>query len=139
MFGDKADTSRKGTDCNAGDNLMTSAQQPAAKLTNSKENATPKIVVMEEVARVVNLQNAFKRGEQNRGATGVDGQSVVAMRQHLTEVLLKLSKSLLDGSYNPGEIQRVWIPKAGGGELSLGILNLLDRVVQQVRTTSTVP
>jgi retron-type reverse transcriptase len=109
---------------------MTPAQQPAAKVTNRKGNATPAIV-MEEVANVVNLQSAFRRVEQNGGAPGVDGQSVVAVRQHLTEVLLKLSKSLLDGSYNPGEIRRVWIPKAGGGERPLGIPNVIDRVVQQ--------
>lgn len=130
MFGDKADKSRKGTDCKAGDNLMTPAQQPAAKVTSRIKNATPAIV-MEEVASAVNLQNAFKRVEQNKGAPGVDGQSVVAVRQYLTEVLLKLSKSLLDGSYNPGEIRRVWIPKAGGGERPLGIPNVIDRVVQQ--------
>ena len=130
MFGNKADKPRKRTDCKAGDNLMTPVQQPAAKVTNRKENATPAIV-MEEVASVVNLQSAFRRVEQNRGAPGVDGQSVVAVRQHLTEVLFKLSKSLLDGSYNPGEIRRVWIPKAGGGERPLGIPNVIDRVVQQ--------
>jgi group II intron reverse transcriptase/maturase len=130
MFGDKADKSRKRIDCSAGGNLKTPAQQPTAKVTSRKENATPAIV-MEEVASVVNLQNAFKRVEQNKGAPGVDGQSVVTVRAYLTEILPKLSKCLLDGSYNPGEIRRVWIPKAGGGERPLGIPNVIDRVVQQ--------
>ena len=45
MFGDKADTSRKGTDCRAGGHLMTPAQQPTAKVTNRKEKASPAIAM----------------------------------------------------------------------------------------------
>jgi len=45
MFGDKADKSRKRIDCSAGGNLKTPAQQPTAKVTSRKENATPAIVM----------------------------------------------------------------------------------------------
>ena len=38
---------------------------------------------------------------------------------------------LLDGTYQPGDIRRVWIPKSGGGERGLGIPNVIDRWVQQ--------
>jgi group II intron reverse transcriptase/maturase len=43
----------------------------------------------------------------------------------------KLDASLRDGTYRPGAIRRVWIPKAGGGERGLGIPNVVDRVVQE--------
>ena len=46
-------------------------------------------------------------------------------------MLPALSRSLLDGSYYPGMIRRVWIPKAGGGQRGLGIPNVIDRIVQQ--------
>jgi group II intron reverse transcriptase/maturase len=42
-----------------------------------------------------------------------------------------LHRALLDGTYQPGDIRRVWIPKPGGGERGLGIPNVIDRWVQQ--------
>jgi group II intron reverse transcriptase/maturase len=38
---------------------------------------------------------------------------------------------LLDGTYRPGDIRRVWIPKASGGQRGLGVPNVVDRIVQQ--------
>jgi len=45
--------------------------------------------------------------------------------------MLQLETALLKETYRPGEIRRVWIPKAGGGERGLGIPNVIDRVVQE--------
>lgn len=42
-----------------------------------------------------------------------------------------LTKALLEGTYEPGNIRRVWIPKASGGQRGLGIPNVVDRVVQE--------
>ena len=42
-----------------------------------------------------------------------------------------LRRDLLAGSYRPGEVRRVWLPKPGGGQRGLGIPNVVDRVVQQ--------
>jgi group II intron reverse transcriptase/maturase len=42
-----------------------------------------------------------------------------------------LHRALLNGSYQPGDIRRVWIPKPGGGQRGLGIPNVVDRWVQQ--------
>lgn len=66
---------------------------------------------------------------QNRGAPGPDGRSIVEIRKHLGELLPALRHSLLDGTYRPGMIRRVWIPKAGGGERGLGIPDVVDRWV----------
>ena len=85
---------------------------------------------MEEV--VVRLYEAFDKVAANKGAPGPDGQSIKQVRSRLGVVLAKLRASLLNGTYQPGEIRRVWIPKAGGkGQRGLGIPNVVDRVVQE--------
>jgi group II intron reverse transcriptase/maturase len=88
-------------------------------------------MTMEEVASVGNLRRAFERVESNDGAPGPDRRSVREVREQLEHVLPAVHLALLDGSYCPGMIRRVWIPKAGGGERGLGIPNVVDRVVQQ--------
>ena len=90
---------------------------------------TTQPVTMEAVAQ--ELRAAFQKVAANRGAAGPDRQSIGDVREHLADVLSRLSESLLDGSYRAGDIRRVWIPKAGGGERGLGIPNVVDRVVQE--------
>ena len=85
---------------------------------------------MEEV--VERLSQAFEKVAANKGAPGPDLQTIGQVREHLPKVLSKLRRDLLNGSYKPGEIRRVWIPKAGGkGRRGLGIPNVVDRVVQE--------
>jgi retron-type reverse transcriptase len=67
-------------------------------------------MTMEEVARGYNLKEAFRHVASNHGAPGPDGQTIEQVREHLEEILSRLSRELLDGIYRPGEIRRVWIP-----------------------------
>jgi RNA-directed DNA polymerase len=94
----------------------------------NKEERTPS-ATMEEVTE--RLREAFQNVAANRGAPGPDRQSIDQVREHLDELLPELSSTLLAGTYVPGEIRRVWIPKASGGQRGLGIPNVLDRVVQE--------
>jgi RNA-directed DNA polymerase len=61
---------------------------------------------------------------RNKGAPGVDGRSVEQVVDEAQALLPELQKSLLEGTYRPGDIRRVWIPKPGGGERGLGIPNV---------------
>ncbi|MBI5607688.1 MAG: group II intron reverse transcriptase/maturase [Deltaproteobacteria bacterium] len=88
-------------------------------------------MTMQEVASETNLDNAFHKVASNQGAPGPDGQGVATVRKHWDELRPVLRQRLLQGSYLPGDIRRVWIPKAGGGERGLGIPNVIDRIVQQ--------
>ena len=83
---------------------------------------------MEEL--VERLGDAFDHVASNKGAPGPDGQSIADVRKHLREILPKLANDLLSGSYQPGMIRRVWIPKSGG-QRGLGIPNVIDRMVQE--------
>jgi retron-type reverse transcriptase len=106
---------------------------PAASLAvskpRSKEKTTAPTTMMEEVA--ASLEAAFQRVAANKGAPGPDRQSIAELRKQLGKVLPKLRAALLDGSYRPGDIRRVWIPKGGGSQRGLGIPNVIDRVVQE--------
>ena len=84
---------------------------------------------MEEVSG--RLREAFQKVASNQGAPGPDRQSIDEVRKHRDEILPKLEVSLLEGTYMPGDIRRVWIAKAGGGQRGLGIPNVVDRVVQE--------
>ena len=75
---------------------------------------------------------AFKRVKANRGAAGVDGQSVEDFEARLTANLYKLWNRLSSGSYMPSPVRRVDIPKASGGTRALGIPAVADRVAQEV-------
>jgi group II intron reverse transcriptase/maturase len=84
---------------------------------------------MEEV--IERLEEAFAHVAANRGAPGPDGRTLEQVRRHLPEILTKLRAALRDGTFQPGDIRRVWIPKPGGGQRGLGIPNVVDRMVQE--------
>jgi RNA-directed DNA polymerase len=84
---------------------------------------------MEEVTE--RLEEAFEKVAANQGAPGPDRQSIEYVRKHIHELLPELGANLREGSYRPGDIRRVWIPKAGGGQRGLGIPNVVDRMVQE--------
>ena len=98
---------------------------PKAK---SKER-TAMSATLEEV--VEGLGEAFRNVASNQGAPGPDRRSIVEVQEHLDEILPKLASDLLSGTYRPGMIRRVWIPKEGGGQRGLGFPDVVDRVVQE--------
>jgi RNA-directed DNA polymerase len=87
--------------------------------------------LLEEVASEANLARALLNVIRNKGASGVDGQTVEEAEAQAPCLLAALRRDLLAGSFRPGDIRRVWIPKPGGGQRGLGIPNVATRVVQQ--------
>lgn len=87
--------------------------------------------LLESVASVANLAQALLNVARNKGAAGVDGCSVNEVVGAAPRLLSYLRRDLLAGTYRPGDIRRVWIPKPGGGQRGLGIPNVVDRWVQQ--------
>jgi RNA-directed DNA polymerase len=83
------------------------------------------------IARTPNLARALLKVASNKGASGVDGISIQEVVKQAHKVLPRLKDALLRGTYLPGDIRRVWIPKPDGGQRGLGIPNVIDRVVQQ--------
>jgi len=75
---------------------------------------------------------AWKHIRANRGAAGVDEQSIQDFEAGLAANLYKLWNRLSSGSYLPPPVRRVNIPKANGGKRPLGIPTVADRVAQEV-------
>jgi RNA-directed DNA polymerase len=75
---------------------------------------------------------AYVRVKANKGAAGVDGQTIEQYEQDLKNNLFKLWNRLSSGSYFPPPVKAVAIPKAGGGSRILGVPTVDDRIAQTV-------
>jgi RNA-directed DNA polymerase len=75
---------------------------------------------------------AYQRVKANKGAAGVDGQSVEQFEQDLKNNLYRLWNRMSSGSYFPPPVKAVEIPKASGGARILGVPTVADRIAQTV-------
>jgi RNA-directed DNA polymerase len=78
------------------------------------------------------LYKAFKAVKRNRGAAGLDKQSIKMFEANLEENLLALMRELKSGAYQPIPLRRVYIPKGKGVFRPLGIPAVRCRVAQEV-------
>ena len=86
---------------------------------------------MEEVVERSNLQLAYQRVVENKGAPGVDGLPVPQFKDWLKMHWPSVKRALLEGRYLPRPVRRVDIPKPAGGVRTLGVPTLVDRLIQQ--------
>jgi len=86
--------------------------------------------LIDKVYRPATLDAAWRRVARNKGASGVDGQSVERFAVQAERYLRELHEDLKDGSYRPAAIRRVDIPKGDGRTRPLGIPTVKDRIVQ---------
>ena len=75
---------------------------------------------------------AYKQVKANRGAAGVDGESLTQFEQGLGNNLYRLWNRMSSGSYMPKPVRRVNIPKGDGRTRPLGIPTVEDRIAQTV-------
>src|SRR5215467_7064265 len=88
--------------------------------------------LMEEVCERENLKAALRQVRANQGSPGVDGMTVVGLKDYLKQHWPAIREQLLNGTYEPQPVRRVEIRKSdGGGMRKLGIPCVLDRFIQQ--------
>jgi len=122
---------------NSADPATERSQRPASP----KRNAQParSMGLWEHVFSRDNVLRALQRVESNRGAPGVDGMTVEALRPWLRQHWNDIRRALHAGTYQPSPVRRVTIPKPDGGERELGVPTALDRLIQQAIAQTLTP
>src|SRR5437764_242618 len=87
------------------------------------------------------LERAWELVRANRGAAGIDRQTITDVEQYgVSRLLDELAADLKDGRWRPLPARRVFMPKPGRGELRpLSIPAVRDRVVQSALKTVIEP
>ena len=85
------------------------------------------------------LYDAYRQVRKNKGAAGIDGQSLKDFGSNLEAELSCLLLELKEKRYRAQPVKRVQIPKEGGGIRELGIPTVRDRIVQQALRTILEP
>lgn len=100
-------------------------------LTACEEERALTVNLMERIAELSNLTTALRQVVNNKGSAGIDGETVIELKEWFRHNWQKLQSSLLEGSYTPKGVRGVRIPKPKGGYRQLGIPTVKDRLVQQ--------
>lgn len=78
------------------------------------------------------VKRAYELVRENKGAAGIDGQSLEEFGENLEDNLYKIWNRMSSGSYFPPPVKAVEIPKKNGGKRTLGIPTVADRIAQMV-------
>jgi len=93
------------------------------------DRSRPKVKSFEISKRLV--YKAWEKVRANKGAPGVDAVSITEFGDNESNNLYKLWNRMSSGSYMPGAVRAVEIPKDhGAGVRTLGVPNTVDRVAQ---------
>ena len=87
--------------------------------------------LIEKILSEENLNEAVKRVKANKGACGIDKMSVSELDEYLRKHKEEIISSIMNMTYKPQPVRRVYIPKPNGKKRPLGIPTAVDRVVQQ--------
>ena len=77
--------------------------------------------LIDKIYRPENLRQAYQHVRSNRGAPGIDGETVEEFGHQLEERLEQIHLELKTGTYQPSPVRRVEIGKEDGGKRPLGI------------------
>lgn len=87
--------------------------------------------LLEEILTKDNLNKAYKKVYQNKGASGVDGISVYEIKEYIQNNSDEILSQIRNRKYKPQPVRRVQIPKDNGKKRNLGIPTVMDRIIQQ--------
>ena len=94
---------------------------------------------LKKILRPHTLRNAFARVRVNGGAAGGDGRSAEDLAPRLDTEIARLSTRVECGTYRPGPLRNVIVPKATGDVRLLRIPPVIDRILQGAANMILIP
>lgn len=104
-----------------------------------KERDSAQARLLEKILYKDNLNRAYKRVKENKGAPGIDGITVDEIGAYLRENQEAIIERIYKGKYTPDPVRRKEIPKPDGGMRKLGIPTVKDRIFQQAISQQLMP
>ena len=89
--------------------------------------------LIDKIYKKKSLELAWEKVRRNKGAAGIDGQSIIDFESNCNHYLSKLQDELRTKTYQPNPVKQQLIPKSGqpGKLRPLGIPTVYDRICQQ--------
>ena len=87
--------------------------------------------LIDRILSSANIDQAIDEVVQNKGAPGIDGMSVGELEVYFMKHEEEIVTQIMEGTYQPQPVKRVYIPKPNGKLRGLGIPTAVDRVIQQ--------
>jgi CRISPR-associated protein Cas1 len=106
---------------------------------SSVSSPHPESGVFGRAVRLDALEAAWETVRDNAGGPGGDGQTLGQFAVQLPVRLMRLRRDLLAGTYRPGPLRHVDIPKDDGTTRRLSIPCISDRVVQTAVAQTLTP
>jgi len=85
--------------------------------------------LIEVITTKENLNRAYKKVVENKGASGIDGVTVEELGNYIKLNKDEIINSIRNKTYFPKPVRRVYIPKSNGKMRPLGIPTALDRTI----------
>ncbi len=95
--------------------------------------------LFDELTRLATLEDGWHKVRANSGGPGGDGVTIEVFAQGLAPRLTRLQRTLAAGTYRPGPLRAVGIPKDGDGLRWLAIPCVRDRVAQSAAAAVLTP
>lgn len=92
-----------------------------------------------QILKYEKLEAAWKQVKANKGAPGIDGETIKDYDRNSYKYLHELLETLKKKEYRPSPARRVYIPKKNGKKRPLGIPTVQDRIVQQAVVNALQP
>jgi len=124
-------TNEEGFDPAKDSQVSTASLRDSAESLRGGKHGSPQASEMERILAPENLHRAWQRVRSNKGAPGIDGMNIAAFPAFARKHWPRIRAALMNGTYHPAAVRRVWIPKPDGSKRPLGVPTVLDRVIQQ--------
>lgn len=108
-------------------------------LNNLQMEEEQQMSLIDDILSEENLEKAIKRVKANKGASGVDKLKTDELEFYFYEHKTDIIESIMNKTYRPQPVRRVYIPKSNGKLRPLGIPTVVDRVIQQAIAQKLIP